>query len=365
MPAPGRGLSYGAFVSDLSVSWHVKLAAMSRQLRSVGVSFSARWLAVCRQRLTVSAQYQPCSAPSADVSAVSLRMPRTRSTLVAMVLALGVLSAQALDLGTLWDFSRPDVSEARFRERLAVSSGDDALVLQTQIARTHGLRKDFDKARQVLREVEGGLATAGPEARIRWHLEWGRSFASAAHPPPGASADAAAQARQSFHQALSLARAAERDALAIDALHMMAFVDTQPVEQLHWAQQALSVVQTSQQPDAQRWEASIRHNMGYALAQLGRHEEALAAFEMALKLRERAGDARSVRVARWMVARTLRQLSRDEDALRLQLRLEAEHDAAAQPSAFVFDELEALYRARGDTVAAQRYAERRRALARP
>lgn len=48
------------------------------------------------------------------------------------------------DLSMLWDFSQPDVSEQRFRAALASSTGDDALnSLQTQIARTCGLRGDF------------------------------------------------------------------------------------------------------------------------------------------------------------------------------------------------------------------------------
>ena len=47
------------------------------------------------------------------------------------------------DLSMLWDFNQPDVSEQRFRAALASAAGDDALILQTQIARTYGLRGDF------------------------------------------------------------------------------------------------------------------------------------------------------------------------------------------------------------------------------
>jgi hypothetical protein len=58
-------------------------------------------------------------------------------------------------LSGLWDYSKPAVSEQRFRAALAGASADDALILQTQIARTFGLRKDFAKAREVLATVEG------------------------------------------------------------------------------------------------------------------------------------------------------------------------------------------------------------------
>lgn len=69
----------------------------------------------------------------------------------------------ALDLNTFWDFGRPDISEQRFRAALLMSTGDEALILRTQIARTYGLRKDFDGARRLLSEIEGSIPSAGPE----------------------------------------------------------------------------------------------------------------------------------------------------------------------------------------------------------
>ena len=45
----------------------------------------------------------------------------------------------ALDLNALWDFGRPEVSEQRFRDALQSATGDQALILRTQIARTYGL----------------------------------------------------------------------------------------------------------------------------------------------------------------------------------------------------------------------------------
>ena len=45
-------------------------------------------------------------------------------------------SAMAIDLTPLWDHAQPAVSEERFRAALGTASGDDALMLRTQIART-------------------------------------------------------------------------------------------------------------------------------------------------------------------------------------------------------------------------------------
>ena len=83
----------------------------------------------------------------------------------------------------LWNFGDPAASEQRFKAALSTASGDDALILQTQIARTHGLRNDFETARRILREIEPRIATAGAEVRIRHALETGRTYASAVHPP--------------------------------------------------------------------------------------------------------------------------------------------------------------------------------------
>ena len=103
--------------------------------------------------------------------------------------------------------------------------------------------------------------------------------------------------------------------------------------------------------------------MGYALHQLGRYAEALAQFELAQVWRERTGSsAESIRVARWMVAWTLRFLGRSDEALALQLQLEQACEAAGAPDPYVFEELEHLYRARNDMSRADAYAVRRLAV---
>jgi len=274
-------------------------------------------------------------------------------------------TAMALDLSALWDFGNPALSEQRFRQALAQTQGDEALILHTQIARTHSLRKDFDAARSVLRQIERAIGTAGSEARVRYHLELGRTFASAAHDPKSLTPEAKVEGRRHFEAALGIARGARLDALAIDAIHMFAFIDTAPADQLKWGQAALEVVLSSTQESARRWEASVRNNIGVALGQLERHEEALGQFQQALAIRERGTNAQATRVAHWMVARTLHSLQRHDEALAIQLRLEREFDAAGQTDPYVFEELEALYRARGETDKAEHYKARRAASSKP
>ena len=272
-------------------------------------------------------------------------------------------TGMANDFAQLWDFSKPAVSEQRFRAALQTAEGDDALILQTQIARTYGLRKDFAKARDLLKSIATSVSTAGAEARARYALELGRTYASATHPPETQTAEAKSRARAAYESALEIARAAHLDGLAIDALHMLAFVDTAPADQLKWGQESLAVVEASSQPATKKWEASVRNNIGYALHQLGRFDEALVQFKQAVVLRERGTNAESIRTAHWMVAWTLRALGRMDEALAIQLRLERECEAAKAPDPYVYEELEILYRAKGDESRAGRYAGLRKAVA--
>jgi len=274
-----------------------------------------------------------------------------------------VSPAMAIDLVPLWDFSKPELSERRLRAALATANSDDALILQTQIARTYGLRRDFARAQEILASIEPQVQTASAEARVYHALESGRNLASAAHPPESQTPEVREMARAAYLRAFEVAKAERLDGLAVDALHMLAFVDTAPLEQLKWGQEALAMAEASPQPAAKKWEASLRNNVGYALHQLGRYDEALAQFRQAAVLRERAQDAEATRSAHWMVGWTLRALNRGDEALEIQLRLERECDAAGAPDPYVFDELELLYRGRGDEVRAKQYAERRKALA--
>ncbi len=266
-----------------------------------------------------------------------------------------------IDVRALWDFDDPAASEARFREALATAGGDDALVLETQIARTYGLRRDPVRAREVLDAVRARLESAGPEPRVRYDLELGRTWISTMTTSEERTPDALAAAREAYGRAFDLARDAGLDDLAIDAVHMLAIVEARPQEQLAWIDKGLALAVASSLPAARRWEASLRNNRGMALHEAGRDKEALADFHAALVLRQAMGDEGATRVAWWMVAWTQRLLGLTEEALAIQLRLERECADAGAPDPYVLGELAALYRDLGDTARAVRYAELRAA----
>jgi len=140
--------------------------------------------------------------------------------------------AMAIDVTPLWKFSDPAGSEQRFRDALATASGDDAIELQTQIARTYGLRRRFDEARRILAGIEPAIAQAGPAAQVRYRLELGRTYASATHKADEITPEHREKARAAYMTAFDKAKAARLDYLALDALHMMVEVDRAPEAQL-------------------------------------------------------------------------------------------------------------------------------------
>lgn len=186
----------------------------------------------------------------------------------ALLICLGCLTLSAaatVDLTALWDFGDPALSERRFRDALKSASGDDALILQTQIARTYALRKDFNAARAQLISIGGAVAGAGEEVRARYWLELGRTYASHRHAPESQGPESRQQARSAFSTSLEISKRAKLDALAIDAMHMFVFVDTAPEDQFKWNLAALSLIEASDQPDAKLGGIHQQQHRGGAL----------------------------------------------------------------------------------------------------
>jgi len=265
-----------------------------------------------------------------------------------------------IDLSVLWDYGKPELSEERFRSALTTASPDEALILWTQIARTYGIRGNFSRAMEILGGIESQIQNASDEAKVCYYLELGRTYSSATHPPESQTAVGRESARSAYIRAFELAQGAKLDGLAVDALHMMTFVDTAGEEQIEWNRKAIEYMDSSSQPEAKKWEGSLRNNMGYALHTLGRYEDALAEFKLALAACEQDGNPGKIRIAHWMIAWTMRSLGQLDEAVEIQLRLEKECDEAGEPDPYVFEELEFLYRELKDDERAEHYAARRK-----
>lgn len=234
----------------------------------------------------------------------------------------------------LWDYDHPDETEKRFRELIPELQCNEPILLEvmTQIARTQGLQKRFDDAHGTLDDVERRLTPGLKRAQVRYLLERGRVFNS--------SGDREA-ARPLFEDAWDLAQEAGEDALAVDAAHMIAIVEP-PDRQMDWNLRALALAESSADPKARRWRGSLLNNIGWTYHDAGEYERALEKFEEALQTRMEQGATGPIRIARWCVARCLRSLGRNEEALAIQRELHAEHQAAGTDDRFVQEELAIL-----------------------
>jgi tetratricopeptide (TPR) repeat protein len=234
-----------------------------------------------------------------------------------------------IDPSPLWDFDDPAGSELRFLEAAeACSDSDDRALLLTQVARALGLQGRYDEGRAMLDSDLGGH----PEVMARTWLEHGRLSRSAGD---------VVRAREEFDIAVDLASNAGLDLVQVDALHMVALV-ADPEDQVAINQRALRIALDSADPRARNWDASLLNNIGMVHSDAGDLVSALAAFEAAEGARRRIGDDSRTRVARWMVAWTLRRLDRTDEALVVQRELKAELDAVGEVDPYVDEELALL-----------------------
>jgi tetratricopeptide (TPR) repeat protein len=245
-------------------------------------------------------------------------------------------SVECLDvvlLDQLWDFDDPAASEQRFLAAIEeVPAGStQAAELITQLARSIGLQGRYDEATALLDDL-GDAASSAAVVGVRAVLKRGRLANSAGDP---------VAAKALLQEALTRARAADQEFLAIDAAHMLAIVDRDRADE--WTELALRLVAAAEDPRAARWAGSLHNNSGWARHDAGDYAGAFTEFEAALTAYSVHGTAEQQRVARWAVARALRSLARFDEALDIQLRLHEQ----GPPDGYVEEELAALFQATG------------------
>ena len=281
-------------------------------------------------------------------------MRAIRLFLVTCVFAMsGSVAAQSIDAfaGTLdaqWDFGKPAVSLERFRAELAKWPPDSAQAqeVRTQIARALGLQRRFDEANAILDGVEAKLGTLPSHVRVRYLLERGRTFNSSGAPP---------RAVPRFAEALALAERDKDEYYAVDAAHMLGIAAPAP-ERLSWNLKALALAEAAADPRARGWRGSLYHNIGWTHFDAGDAKTAVDCWQKALAVREAAGDAERIRVAKWTVARGYRSLGRLAEAEAIQKSLVVEIDGIGETDGYVYEELAEIAIDRGDAKAAQPWA---------
>jgi tetratricopeptide (TPR) repeat protein len=240
-------------------------------------------------------------------------------------------SANLPDFDALWDYSRPDQTEAKFRAILLQFPEEDPALLEllTQIARAQGLQRKFAHAHQTLDQVERRLGEVASRPRIRYLLERGRVFNSSGE---------VEKARPYFDEALELSKQSGADFYAVDALHMLAIV-APPEQSLVLNLQAIQLAEASPEERARNWLGSLYNNTGWAYHDMGEYASALETFEKGEAWQRAKGRLNESRIAAWCVARALRSLGRVEEALSRQMALQEELESVEDRDGFVLEEV--------------------------
>ena len=272
------------------------------------------------------------------------REPKLRWIAVALLL-MGS-QAMAADIDALWDYNQPAVSETRFRDALKTASGDDALELETQIARTFSLRREFTQAHALLDAVQRRMTEkTRPAVRVRYLLERGRTFRSA---------NETAKARPLFVEAWQIADKEKLTLLAIDAAHMMGIAEAGDEAQ-RWNERAMALAMGSLMPRAIRWRGSLANNMGHTERERGNLDAAMKHFQASLTAFQLTRSASQIRTAKWQIANVMRMLKRYDEALSMQLAIEIEAAEAAEPDGYVFEEIAEIYLLKKEPAKAKPY----------
>ena len=259
------------------------------------------------------------------------------------------------ELDRLWNFADPTGSERRFSElaRRARTEDGGAFLAEvlTQLARAQGLQGRFDDADATLADAEAALGTADARGRVRLLLERGRVANTAGRGGRG---------RAEFLAAWDLARAADEEALAVDAAHMLGIVEP-PEVAWEWNERAMELARSSADPAARRWVGSLANNMGWSRHEAGDVDGAIALFAQSRDAVLADGRVDRARVGRWSIARCLRSRGDVEEALDAQQVLLAELDALGETDGYVLEEVAECLVALGRDDEAQPFFARARA----
>ncbi len=260
-------------------------------------------------------------------------------------------------ISSLWDYSDPAASETRFREaaEAAAAAGDEVGrdCYLTQAARTFGLRRKFDEAHAELDAIERRFAATGvpsadandaesgnrgaaeaagmipAELHVRYELERGRVFNSSGKPD---------EARPHFLAAFEVGEKAGLDDLAIDAVHMMAIIETGD-SALEWFSRGVKLAEQTQDPVARGWLGPLYNNYGWTLFDAEKYAEALEVFESSLAFRQSKEQPKPIRIAHYCIAKTHRVMGNLDEALAINHRLAKEWEDAGEEDGYVLEEI--------------------------
>lgn len=262
------------------------------------------------------------------------------------------------DFDALWNYSDGEATTEKFLNVLenTTLSGNESYVaeLYTQLARAQGLAGHTEEAYVYLDKAKALLNQADEVAEVRYLLELGRVELGKTFHNNGDNKPA----YELFEKAWELAKQIHADGHAVDAAHMLAIAADGHQGTLDWNLEAVKYAQNSDQVAAQKWLGSLYNNLGWTYFEDGDLDSALEMFQQALAEREKYQQAENIRVARWCIARTQRELGQVETALQTQLELLAEREKINSTDEYIFEELAHCFQLIGNREKSSEFAHK-------
>jgi len=259
-------------------------------------------------------------------------------------------SAGIPDFDKLWDYDNPSETEKKFRDLIPEikNSNDQSAYLQllTQTARTLGLQMKFDEAHELLDEVEPLLTDELYVAKIRYLLERGRTFRSSKQ---------VEKSRDLFLKAYELAVKHNEDNYAIDAAHMLGIIEPYKEAQ-EWNELAIRLTEKTKDERAKKWLGPLYNNTAWNYHDNKEYEKALEVFRKNVDFHTEIQSKQQLIIAKWSVARALRSLERNDEAVEIQLSLLKEiGEKGLEQDGYIYEELAELYLIKDYKAEAKKY----------
>ena len=213
-----------------------------------------------------------------------------------------------------WDYSDPISTRLKFiamyhelKDSAPESYQEE---LNTQIARTHSLNSEFDVAHNILDNIEKyPELKSHPQLYTRYLLERGRTFNSSGEKE---------KAYKVFEEAYKFSDAKDLDYHCIDAAHMMAIAAPNLGKKIESFQNGIKQAEATEETRAKKWLGALYNNLGWDFHENQRFDEALEIFQKAKDYHLEFGTEQTQFVASWTIARCLRSLKRNDEAMKIQ-----------------------------------------------
>lgn len=247
------------------------------------------------------------------------------------------LHSQFPDIDGYWASDNLMETEATIRAVLPANFSDEwsttALDAITQLVRVQNLQGKSTEAKETLELARKLILALRPAIRgrneIRLLIEEGRHLCMAMMP---------SKAQIHFQQAWAMATAANEVFLSIEVAVMLS-ISQPPKFKNDWLQRAIELGEKTDVPHAKLWLAQLYLMEGWHAFDFRRFEDALRSFNLALNRPRERGEMTSLVLIRWCVARALRALGRNQEALDIQKELLVEVSHSDKLSGYIFLEI--------------------------